>query len=140
MKLTTYINYGGNCAEALHFYEQHLGGKIVSISTFDQMPEPKNFPPGYEKRILHARIIIADTLLMASDGPPDKFQPMHSACLALSVDSNEEAERIYALLKEGGDVSMPMQETFFAFRFGMLRDKFGTAWMIIKERPMPHAA
>jgi len=137
MKLTTYINYGGNCADALRFYEEHLGGKIVMMSTYDQMPEPKNFPPGYEKCILHARIIIADTLLMASDGPPDKFQPMCSVYLALSVDSNEEAERIYALLKEGGEIFMPMGETFFAFRFAMLRDRFGTSWMIINERPMP---
>jgi PhnB protein len=74
---------------------------------------------------------------MASDGPPDKFQPMRSVYLALSVDSNEEAERLYALLKEGGEIFMPMGETFFAFRFAMLRDKFGTSWMIINERPMP---
>jgi PhnB protein len=74
---------------------------------------------------------------MASDGPPDKFQPMRSVYLALSVDSNEEAERLYALLKEGGEIFMPMAETFFAFRFAMLHDKFGTSWMIINERPMP---
>ncbi len=137
MKLTTYLNYGGNCAEALHFYEQHLGGKIITMQTYADMPEPKNIPPGLEKGIVHARIIIGDTLLMASDGPPDKFQPMRSVYLALSVDSNEEAERLYALLKEGGEIFMPMGETFFAFRFAMLRDKFGTSWMIINERPMP---
>lgn len=137
MKLTTYLNYGGNCADALHFYEEHLGGKIVTMSTFDQMPEHQNVPPGQEKSIIHARIIIGDTLLMASDAPPDKFQPMRSVYLALSVDSNEEAERLYTLLKEGGEIFMPMGETFFAFRFAMLRDKFGTSWMIINERPMP---
>ncbi|MGA2832232.1 MAG: VOC family protein [Terracidiphilus sp.] len=137
MKLTTYLNYGGNCAEALHFYEEHLGGKIVTMSTFDQMPGHQNIPPGTEKNIVHARIIIGDTLLMASDAPPDRFQPMRSVYLALSVDSNEEAERLYALLKEDGDIFMPMDETFFAFRFAMVRDKFGTSWMIINERPMP---
>ncbi len=140
MKLTTYLNYGGNCAEALHFYEEHLGGKILMMSTYDQMPEPKNFTPGSEKRVMHARITIGDTLVMASDGPQDKFQPMRSVYLALGVDSNEEAERLYALLNEGGEIFMPMAETFFAFRFAMLRDKFGTSWMLIHERPMPAAA
>jgi PhnB protein len=137
MKLTTYLNYGGNCADAFRFYEQHLGGKIVAMSTFDEMPGHQNIPPGLEKGIVHARIIIGDTLLMASDAPLDKFEPMRSAYLALSVDTNEEAERLYALLKEDGEIFMPMDETFFAFRFAMLRDKFGTSWMIINERPMP---
>jgi len=110
MKLTTYINYGGNCADALHFYEQHLGGKIVTMQTSTDA-RAENFPPGLEKGIIHARIIIGDTLLMASDGPPDKFQPMRSGLSCPSVDSNEEAERLYALLKEGGEIFMPMGET-----------------------------
>ena len=140
MKLRTYLNYGGNCAEALRFYEQHLGGRIVMMMTYAEMPEPKNFPPGMEKLILHARIDLGETQLMASDAPPERFQPMRSAYLALSVDSIAEAERIYALLSDGGEIFMPMAETFFAFRFAMLRDKFGTSWMIIHERPMTRPA
>jgi PhnB protein len=139
MKMTTYLNYPGNCNEALHFYEEHLGGKIVSMTTWDQMPDPKHIPPGYEKKVLHARIIIGDSLLMASDGPPDRVLPMRSAYLTLSVDSNEEAEQLYALLTDGGEIFMKMEETFFAHRFAMLRDKFGTSWMLIHERPMPRA-
>jgi PhnB protein len=104
------------------------------------MPEPKNIPSGCEQGILHASIRIADTTIMASDGPPDKFEPMRSVHLALSVDSNEEAERLYALLSAGGEIFMKMEETFFAHRFAMLRDKFGTSWMIIHEKPMPRAA
>jgi PhnB protein len=77
---------------------------------------------------------------MAGDAPADRFQPMRSAYLALSVDSDEEAERIYALLTDGGEIIMPMAETFFALRFAMLRDKFGILWMIIHERPMPAGA
>jgi PhnB protein len=137
MKLTTHLNYGGNCAEALHFYEQHLGGKITFLMSYDQMPEPKNIPPGFEQGVLHASIRIADTTIMACDGPD--YQPMRSAYLCLSVDSNEEAERIYALLSAGGEIFMKMEETFFALRFAMLRDKFGTSWMIIHERPMPQS-
>jgi PhnB protein len=140
MKLNTYFNYGGNCAEALRFDEQHLGGKILMMMTYDQMPEPKNIPPGCEKGVLHARILIGDTALMASDAPPERFKPMRSAYLSLAVDSSEEAERLYALLSDRGEIFMPMEETYFAFRFAMLRDKFGTSWMLIHERPTPQAA
>ena len=77
---------------------------------------------------------------MASDAPPERFQPMRSAYLSLGVGSNEEAERIHKLLADGGEVFMPMEETFFAFRFSMLRDRFGTSWMIIYERPMQPAS
>jgi len=137
MRLHTYLNYGGNCAQAFRFYEQHLGGKITTMMTHGQMPDPKNVPPERQNDILHARMTIGGTEVLASDVPPERFQPMRSVYLALSVDSIDEAERIYALLSEGGDIFMPMQETFFAFRFGMLRDKFGTSWMIVNERPMP---
>jgi PhnB protein len=80
---------------------------------------------------------IGETQLMGSDVPPERFQPMRSVYLSLGVDSSEEAERIFKLLNEGGEVFMPMGETFFAHRFGMLRDRFGTSWMIIHDKPMP---
>jgi len=137
MKITTYLNYGGNCAEAFRFYEQHLGGKIAASMTYDQMPGASKAPPGTEGFVLHARIVIGNTVLMASDVPPDRFEPMRSVYLSLGVDSDAEAERLHALLAEGGEVFMPMQETFYAHRFSMLRDRFGTSWMIIHERPMP---
>ena len=139
MKLRTYLNYGGNCAEALRFYEQHLGGKITMMMTHGQNPGPSPVGPEWKDLILHARMQIGDTELLASDVPPDRFQPMRSAYLSLSLDSSEHAERIYTLLSEGGQVFMPMAETFFAFRFAMLRDRFGTSWMILHERPMPGA-
>jgi PhnB protein len=140
MKLTTYLNYGGNCEAALRFYEAHLGGKIVAMSTHGDMPGAKNLTPEQAKAIMHARIMIGDTLIMASDAPADRFQPMRSVYLALSVDSNEEAERLYALLSDGAEIFMKMEEQFFAHRFAMLRDKFGTSWMIIHEKPMPREA
>lgn len=137
MKMTTYLNFAGNCMEAFHYYEKHLGAKILMSMTFDEMPEPKNVPPGMEKGVLHAQITIGDTVLMASDGP--NTEPMRSAYLALSVDSDEEAERIYKVLTDGGQIFMPMAETFFAHRFGQFRDKFGINWMVIHDRPMPSA-
>jgi PhnB protein len=140
MKLNTYLNFGGNCGEALRFYEQHLGGKIIDLSSFADMPDRNSVPPGLENGVLHARIEIGGALLMASDAPPDSYQPMRSAYLALSADSIEEAERLYAVLSEGGEIFMPLAETFFAVRFAMLRDKFGTSWMIHCERPAPAGA
>ena len=137
MKLFTYLNYGGNCAQAFRFYEEHLGGKITMMMTHGEQPGATNVPPERQKDILHARITLGGTELMAADVPPERFQPMRSAYLSLSVTSIEEAERIHAVLSDGGQIFMPMEETFFAFRFSMLRDKFGTSWMIIYERPMP---
>ena len=136
MKVRTYLNYGGNCEQAFRFYEKHLGGKITMMMTHGEMPAPNNVPPNWRKAILYACMTIGDTELMANDVPPERFQPMRSAYLSLGLDSIQEAERIHALLADGGEIFMPMQETFFAHRFSMLRDKFGTCWMIIHERPM----
>lgn len=137
MELHTYLNYGGNCAEAFRFYEKHLGGKILMMMTHDQNPGPSDIPPEWKNAVLYANMSIGGTNLMGSDVPPDRFAPMRSAYLSLTVDSTEEAERIHALLSDGGEIFMPMQETFFAFRFSMLRDKFGTSWMISHQRPAP---
>ncbi len=134
MKLHTYLNYGGNCRQAFEFYQRHLGGKIAAMMTRAEMPNPGEVPPDLKDSILYASIDLGETQLMASDAPPDRFQPMRSAYLSLTVDSAEEADRTYNLLADGGQVFMPMEETFFAQRFGMLRDKFGTSWMIIYPR------
>ncbi len=138
MKLTTYVNFRGQCREAFRFYEQHLGGKVLDTTLWGQMPDAeKHTPPGYQDLIIHGRIVIGDTAIMASDVPG--YQPMRSSYLSLSVGSIEEAERIYGALAEGGEVYMKMGETFFAHRFGQLRDKFGALWMVIHEKPMPGA-
>jgi len=140
MKLHTYLNYGGNCDEAFRFYEKNLGGKIKMMMRYGEQPDPKNVPQGTENWVLYANMEIGETELMGSDVPPERFQPMRSVYLSLAVDSSEEAERIFKLLNEGGEVFMPMAETFFAHRFGMLRDRFGTSWMILHQKPMPAGA
>jgi PhnB protein len=139
MKLLTYLNYGGNCEQAFRFYEQHLGGKITMLMRYGEQPNPQDVPPERKNAILHARMIIGETELLGADVPPERFQPMRSAYLSLSLDNTEDAERIYHLLSDGGQIFMPMEETFLAFRFAMLRDKFGTSWMIIHERPRPQS-
>jgi PhnB protein len=133
MKLCVYLNYGGNCAEAFRFYEQHLGGKITMMLTHGQQPNAAQVPDGWKDAILHARIEIGSTIVMGADIPGDRFQPMRSAYLTLIVDTAEEAERVYALLSDGGEIFMKMEKTFFANRFAMLRDRFGTSWMLLHE-------
>jgi len=135
MQLNTYLNYGGNCAEAFRFYEQHLGGRITMLTKHGESPTPGPTPPEWKDKVLHARISLGGTEIFGADIPPDRFQPMRSAYLSLTLDSVAEAERIYALLSEGGQVFMPMEETFFAHRFAMLRDRFGTSWMLINQKP-----
>jgi PhnB protein len=134
MQLHTYLNYGGNCEQAFRFYEQHLGGKITMLTTHGEQPESNRVSPEWRNAVLHARIEMGDTTILGADIPPERFQPMRSAYLSLLLDSIDEAERVYALLAEGGQVFMPMEETFFAHRFAMLRDRFGTSWMLLHER------
>src|SRR3954447_16076743 len=136
MKLNTYLNYGGNCGEAFRFYEKELGGKINMLMTHGQSPVAGSLGPEMKDAVLHASLTLGDTVIMASDVPPDRFQTMRSVYLSLTVESDADAERIYALLSEGGQIFMPMQETFFATRFAQLRDRFGTSWMIMHEKPM----
>jgi PhnB protein len=134
MKLYTQLNFGGNCEEAFRFYEKHLGGKITMMMNQSQAP---NAPGGAGKAIIHARMNIGDTVLIGNDVPPSVFQKMRSVYLYFSVDSAGEAERIHKLLAEGGEIFMPMEETFYATRFSMLRDRFGVSWSVICERPRP---
>lgn len=139
MKLDIYLNYPGNCEQAFHFYEQHLGGRITGLMRHNELPEPGNVPAEWGNNILHARIELGGMVLMGADIPG--AEPMRSAYLTLTVDSDEEAERIYALLADGGQIFMKMEETFFASRFAMLRDRFGTSWMLLRERrATQHAA
>jgi PhnB protein len=135
MQLNTYLNYGGNCEQAFRFYEEHLGGKVTMLMRHGEQPSGSNVAPEWKNAVLHARMTLGGTELFGADIPPDRFQPMRSAYLSLSVASVEEAERVYALLTDGGQIFMKMEETFFASRFAMLRDRFGTSWMILGPRP-----
>ena len=135
MKLNAFLNYGGNCEEAFRFYEQHLGGKVVMMMRRSEQPNQPVAWPGSENTIQYAIMQLGETQLMAADVQPDRFQPMRSVYLTLTVDTAAEAERIWALLSDGGQILMKMEETFFATRFGQLRDKFGTSWMILAMTP-----
>lgn len=132
MQLYTYLNYAGNCRQAFEFYAEHLGGRIVMLQTHGDNPAPMGtIPPDWKNAVLHARLELGGTFVLGADIPG--AEPMRSAYLTLMLDSVEEAERIYALLSEGGQIFMKMEETFFARRFAMLRDRFGTSWMLLHE-------
>ena len=131
MKLDMYVNYRGTCEQAFQFYEQHLGGRITSIARHGEQPNP-NIPADWRGKVLHARIEIGGAVLMGADIP--QAEPMRSAYLTLRLDRAEEAEKIYALLTDGGEIFMKMEKTPFANRFAMLRDRFGTSWMLLNER------
>ena len=135
MQLHTYLNYGGNCEEAFRFYETHLGGRITMLMRHGEQPDASQVPPGWSNAVLHASMDLGGTVLTGADIPPDRFQPIRSAYLSLTFDSDRETERVFPLLADGGQVFMPMEKTFFASRFGMLRDRFGTSWMLLHPRP-----
>ena len=134
VKLTTYLNYGGNCEAAFKFYEQHLGGKITFLQRHGEMPGGAPPSPDWADKVLHARLALGGTELLGADVPSPPFQPMRSAYLTLTLDSTPEADRVYQLLSEGGEIFMPISETFFAHRFAMLRDRFGTSWMLLHQK------
>ena len=128
MQLDIYLNYPGNCEEAFRFYQQHLGAKPVSMTKHRDAHESR-VPPEWSDKVLHAVIEIGGTIVRGADIPG--AEPMRSAYLTLRVDTIDEAEHVYALLSEDGQVFMKMEETFFAKRFAMLRDKFGASWMLL---------
>ena len=131
MRLDVYVNYRGVCEDAFRFYEQHLNGRITSIARHADQPNP-NIPADWKDKVLHARIEIAGgAVLMGADIPG--AEPMRSAYLTLTVDREADAERVYALLADGGEIFMKMEKTPFANRFAMLRDKFGASWMLLHQ-------
>ena len=130
-KLEAYVFFDGTCAEAMRFYETTLGGKIEMMMTHKESPEAGEIPPGSEDRILHARLVIGASALMASDsmvGQP--YEGMKGFSLSLGYSTTEEAKKIFDALAEGGQVTMPLGKTFWSEAFGMLVDRFGTPWMV----------
>jgi PhnB protein len=130
MQLDVYVNYRGTCEEAFRFYEQTLGGRITGMARPREQPNP-SLPAGWGEKILHARIEIEGTVVMGADIP--QAEPMRSAYLTLTLDREEDAERVYRLLTEGGEIFMKMEKTPFANRFAMLRDRFGASWMLLHQ-------
>lgn len=130
MQLTPYLNFDGRCREAFEFYRELLGGEITGIMTYGESPMADEMPAESHGGVMHAQLVAKGATLMGSDGPPEEDATARRMWVALIVDEASEAERIFAGLAEKAEVQMQMQQTFWAERFGMLVDRFGTAWII----------
>ena len=135
MELKPYLMFNGQCAAAFKFYEKVLGGKIKAMLPYAGSAAEDHVPAEWRDKIMHARLIVGDEALMGSDAPPDRFDQPKGFYVTLGVADPAEAERIFQALAENGSVRMPLQQTFWAARFGMLVDRFGTPWMINCEQP-----
>ena len=130
MRLIPYLTFDGQCAEAFRFYEKVLGGKLETLMTHDESPMAGKVPAEWGDRIMHAYLTAGDAHLMGSDAPPEHFAKPQGVHVSISLDDIPRAERIFEELSSGGTVTMPLDKTFWAERFGMLVDRFGIAWMI----------
>ena len=135
MQLNPHLEFNGQCEAAFKFYEKCLGGKIVLMLTYGESPMAEETPLAWRKKIIHATFALGDQRLSAADATPDRYQKPQGISVMLNIAGPAEADRIFRTLSEKGEVQMPIQETFWALRFGMLVDQFGTPWMINCGKP-----
>jgi PhnB protein len=130
VQIYVYLHFNGNCEEAFKFYEKVLGGSITATFPFKGTPAEQQVPSEWGDKMMHASMKVGNTILMASDAPPGRYQPAQGFSVSINLTDTVEGERIFKALGEGGTVIMPFQQTFWAKGFGMLVDQFGTPWMI----------
>ncbi len=139
MQIQPYLFFEGRCEEALAFYREHLGAQVIMTMRFKENPgagkgdaaEGCGMPPGSEENIMHCAFTVGDSMLMASDGMCSGKPNFAGVSLSLTVDDEQQAEKHFAALSNGGQVQMPMTPTFFAKRFGMIQDRFGVSWLVL---------
>ncbi|WP_300304315.1 VOC family protein [Ferrovibrio sp.] len=137
MSFNAYLSFNGNCAEAFAFYETTLGGRIEAMLTHRETPASEQTPAEWQDKIIHACMTLNGTMIMGGDVPPQMYQPMTGFSVNVVMPTATEAERVFAALSTGGTVQMPMEETFWAERFGMATDRFGVPWMVNCFKPNP---
>jgi len=130
LRLNPYLTFSGDCEAAFKFYEKCLGGTITFMMPYEGSPVADQVPAEWRNKILHATLAVGDELLQGADVPPQSFQKPQGFSVTIALKDAARAERIFHALAEKGTVEMPLQETFWAARFGMLVDRFGTPWMI----------
>jgi PhnB protein len=136
MKWNPCLAFNNQCKEAFEFYEKCLGGKIVAMIGYGDTPAKEHMPANTGARIMHARLVLGDQVLMGCDAHPEMpYDGIRGNDVAVQVETPAEAERLFAALSEGGTVQMPIGETFWSLRFAMLTDRFGVPWMINCEKP-----
>lgn len=139
MKVSPGLYFNGQCEEAFRTYERVLAGKITAIFNYGDSPMAAKYPE-MAKKVMHARLNIGDQMILGSDAPPEYFKPAQGSSICIETESVDDAERIFKELADGGTVTMPIQETFWAKRYGQLIDQFGTPWMINVSQPAYAAA
>jgi PhnB protein len=130
METNSYLLFNGQCEAAFQFYAQTLGGKIEAMMSHAGTPAESQVPAAWRDKIMHARLKVGNTILMGSDAPPDRYDAPKGFSVNIDAKNAAEAERVFGALAEGGTVQMPVQQTFWAERFGMLVDRFGIPWMV----------
>lgn len=135
MRINTYLTFDGQCEEAFRLYEAVTGGNIGVIMRYEDSPDSYQTPSGWEKKVMHTCLTIGDAVLMGSDVPPGHSAKPQGFSVSLQIDDPSEAERAFSALADGGAITMPMSETFWALKFGMLVDRFGIPWMVNSSRP-----
>ena len=130
MQMSPYLHFNGNCEAAFKFYEQALGAKIESMFRPEGTPAAEHVPAEWLGKIMHARLDVGGQRLMGSDVPPEHYKKPEGFSVSLGIKEIADAERIFHALEENATVTMPLQKTFWAVRFGMLIDQFGIPWMI----------
>ncbi|MFZ2103327.1 MAG: VOC family protein [Oricola sp.] len=130
MEPTIYLYFNGNCEEAMRFYADTLGGEILGIFRNDSAPDAESRMPGGGDLVMNMAMKLGGATMMASDAPDQYYSKPQGFSISVSPSSLEEVDRVFAALSEGGQVSMPLGETFWAERFAMLTDRYGTPWMI----------
>jgi PhnB protein len=131
MIVQSYLFFEGRCEEALEFYKKAIGAEVTALMRNSDSPDQSMTPPGMENKVMHCNFNVGETQLMASDGMCSGTPKFAGVSLSITAQDAAEAERLFAALSEGGQVQLPMHETFFADRFGMAADKFGVSWMVI---------
>ncbi len=130
MRWNPHLTFNGQCEAAFKFYEKCLGGTIVMMMSYGDSPMAEQTPLDWRNKILHATFALGDQILTGGDAPPGSYEKPRGFSLLLNVAAAEEADRVFEMLAEKGEVQLPVQETFWALRFGILVDQFGTPWMI----------
>ena len=131
MQVQPYLFFDGRCEEALEFYKKAIGAKVDTLMRFNDAPDKSMLSPGSENKIMHAQMQVGDAKVLVSDGRCLGKPNFQGFALTISAKDEAEADKVFAALGEGGQVTMPMAKTFFSPRFGMLADKFGVGWMVI---------
>ena len=133
MQVQPYLFFDGRAEEAAEFYRRALGAEVTMLMRFKESPDPGSCAPGSEEKVMHMSLQIGKTQILASDGHCTGKPNFQGFGLTITVDSEAEADRVFAALGEGGQVQMPLTKTFFSPRFGMVADRFGVSWMVIVE-------